>query len=187
MKPELVCEVSFTEITSDGVFRHPSFEGMREDKAAKDVVREFEEPTQEMVEDDEKAVKKSEVIKKPAKAKRKTLLNPKEETQVRKIDSHEVKFSNLSKLYWPKEKITKRELINYYYQVAPYILPYLEDRPMSLNRFPNGINGKSFYQKDVTGKVPDWVDTFPYTANGEDQQKNFMLCNDEASLHIWPI
>lgn len=182
LKPELVCEVSFTEITSDGVFRHPSFEGMREDKAAKDVVREFEEPTKEVIEDDESTVKKSEVIKKPEKAKRKTLLNPKEETQVRKIDGHEVKFSNLSKIYWPKEKITKRDLINYYYQVAPYMMPYLEDRPMSLNRFPNGINGKSFYQKDVTGKVPDWVDTFPYTANGEDQQKNFMLCNDEASL-----
>jgi bifunctional non-homologous end joining protein LigD len=182
LKPELVCEVSFTEITSDGVFRHPSFEGMREDKAAKDVVREYEEPTQEVVAEDEKAVKKNEVIKKPAKAERKTLLNPKEDTQVKKINGNEIKFSNLSKIYWPEEKIAKRELINYYYQVAPYMMPYLEDRPMSLNRFPNGIKGKSFYQKDVTGKVPSWIDTFPYTSNDEDQEKNFMLCNDEASL-----
>lgn len=178
LKPELVCEISFTEITADGVFRHPSFEGMREDKSAKEVVREVEKAAEEIVEEAENTGK--EIIKKPAKAKRKTLLNPKDETQVRKIGGHEVKFSNLSKLYWPEDKIQKRELINYYYQVAPFILPYLENRPLSLNRFPNGIKGKSFYQKDVTGKVPDWIETTPYISEGE--HKNFMLCNDEATL-----
>lgn len=178
LKPQLVCEISFTEITADGVFRHPSFEGMREDKSAREVVREVEKPAEEVV--DEAENKGEEIIKKPAKAKRKTLLNPKEETQVRKINGHEVKFSNLAKLYWPDDKIQKRELINYYYQVAPFILPYLENRPLSLNRFPNGIKGKSFYQKDVTGKVPDWIETTPYVSEGEN--KNFMLCNDEATL-----
>nr|WP_295922586.1 DNA ligase D [uncultured Dyadobacter sp.] len=178
LKPELVCEISFTEITADGVFRHPSFEAMREDKSAKEVVREVEKSTAEVVDEAENS--HEEIIKKPDKTKRKTLLNPKEETQVRKISGHEVKFSNLSKLYWPEDKITKRKLINYYYQVAPIILPYLENRPLSLNRFPNGIHGKSFYQKDVTGKVPDWIGTFPYTSEGE--QKNFMLCNDDATL-----
>lgn len=178
LKPELVCEISFTEITQDGVFRHPSFEGMREDKSAKEVVREVEKPADEIVDETEDTGK--EIIRKPAKAKRKTLLNPKEETQVRKINGHEVKFSNLGKLYWPDDKIQKRELINYYYQVAPFILPYLENRPLSLNRFPNGIKGKSFYQKDVTGKVPDWIETTPYVSEGE--HKNFMLCNDEATL-----
>jgi bifunctional non-homologous end joining protein LigD len=71
-------------------------------------------------------------------------------------------------------------MLDYYYQVAPYILPYLKNRPQSLNRFPNGINGKSFYQKDVTGKVPDWIEKFPYTSEGK--QKNFMLCNNDATL-----
>lgn len=178
LKPELVCEISFTEITADGVFRHPSFEGMREDKSAKEVVREVEKSTDEVV--DEVNHDTESIIKKPAKAKRKTLLNPKDETQVRKINGHEVKFSNLSKLYWPYDKIQKSELINYYYQVAPFILPYLENRPLSLNRFPNGIQGKSFYQKNVTGKVPDWIKTTPYVSEGEN--KNFMLCNDEATL-----
>ncbi|MCE6987819.1 DNA ligase D [Dyadobacter sp. CY323] len=190
LKPELVCEVSFAEITSDGVFRHPSFEGMREDKAARDVVREVAASTEEVIEEtaevvedvENSAVKKNEVIKKPSKTKRKTLLNPKEETQARKLNGQEVKFSNLSKVYWPDEKITKRDLVNYYYQVAPFMLPYLVKRPLSLNRFPNGINGKSFYQKDVTGKVPSWIDTFPYTSNDEEQEKNFMVCNDEAGL-----
>ena len=72
-------------------------------------------------------------------------------------------------------------MLNYYYQVAPYIFPYLKNRPQSLNRYPNGINGKSFYQKDVTGKVPDWIKTFPYHSS-EDGDKNFMVITDEASL-----
>jgi bifunctional non-homologous end joining protein LigD len=72
-------------------------------------------------------------------------------------------------------------MLNYYYQVAPYILPYLKDRPQSLNRFPNGITGKSFYQKDVTGKVPGWIKQVPYTTS-EGEHKNFMICNDEATL-----
>ena len=92
-----------------------------------------------------------------------------------------MKFTNLSKIFWPAEKITKRDLVNYYYQAAPFILPYLKNRPQSLNRFPNGINGKSFYQKDVTGKVPEWIKKFPYHSN-VDGDKNFMMITDEASL-----
>ncbi|RYF79803.1 MAG: DNA ligase D, partial [Chitinophagaceae bacterium] len=90
------------------------------------------------------------------------------------------KFTNLSKIYWPKEKYTKRDMLNYYYQVAPYILPYLKDRPQSLNRYPNGINGESFYQKDVTGKVPDWIKLSPYNTDGED--KNFMVPQSDADI-----
>jgi len=93
-----------------------------------------------------------------------------------------LKFTNLDKLFWPKEKIEKRDLINYYYQVAPFILPYLKNRPQSLNRHPDGYAGKSFYQKDVTGKVPDWVEKYPYRSADEDIDKNFMLAQDEASL-----
>ena len=179
LKPSVVCEVSFAEVTSDGVFRHPSFEGLREDKKAQDVIREIEQPVEEAVTKN-KTTKKSEIIQPAASQDRKTLLNPKEETQVRKINGNELKFSNLGKIFWKDEKITKRDLINYYYQVAPYILPYIQNRPMSLNRFPNGIDGKSFYQKDVTGKAPDWIEMFPYSSN--DQDRNYMVCTDEASL-----
>ncbi|TDE13900.1 DNA ligase D [Dyadobacter psychrotolerans] len=181
LKPSIVCEVSFAEITSDGVFRHPSFEGLREDKKAKDVIRETEADVEEVLDKDEKKAKHP-IIKPPKEKTRQTLLNPTEQTQVRKIDGNELKFSNLSKVFWPKEKITKRDLINYYYQVAPFILPYLLNRPMSLNRFPNGIQGKSFYQKDVTGKAPSWIELFPYSSNDKEQNKNYMVCKDEASL-----
>lgn len=182
LKPQLVCEVSYTEVTSDGVMRHPSFEGMREDKKAKDVKREVAVAVEEVK--DEKAGKLhvQKLLVKPEKGERKTLLNPSEETQVRKVNGHELSFTNLDKLYWPKEKISKRELINYYYQVAPFMLPYLKDRPQSLNRFPNGITGHAFYQKDVTGKVPDWITQFPYHSKDDKEDKNFMVCTDDAGL-----
>jgi bifunctional non-homologous end joining protein LigD len=112
----------------------------------------------------------------------KSLLNPSEETQVKKIKGHEIKFTNLSKIYWPKEKLTKRDLLNYYYQVAPFILPYLTGRPQSLNRFPNGIDGESFYQKDVKGKAPEWLQTFAYHSEADNREKEFLVASDEASL-----
>ncbi|TMI89137.1 MAG: DNA ligase D [Bacteroidetes bacterium] len=180
LKPELVCEVSYAEITSDGIMRHPSFEGLRTDKKAKDVKKE----TAIQVEDVKETTKKEKPNKytKPVTDKdRKTLLNPSEETQVKKINGHEIKFTNLSKIFWPAEKYTKRDMLNYYYQVAPYLLPYLKDRPQSLNRYPNGINGKSFYQKDVTGKAPDWIKMEPYTTS-EGDDKNFLVPEDEASI-----
>ncbi|RZL38461.1 MAG: DNA ligase, partial [Pedobacter sp.] len=118
----------------------------------------------------------------PKGGKRKTLLNPTDETQGRKVNGHDLKFTNLSKIYWPLEKITKRDLINYYYQVAPYMLPYLKNRPQSLNRHPGGIDGPSFYQKDVTGKVPDWMDTYLYHTSDSDEDKHFLLGNNEATL-----
>ncbi|MEO5889967.1 MAG: DNA ligase D [Ferruginibacter sp.] len=179
LKPTLICEVSFREMTSDGVMRHPSFEGMREDKTAKEVVLEKEAHTKEIVKG-KKTINEKDMITKPAKLERKTLLNPTDETQVRKVKGHDLKFTNLGKLYWPKDNVSKRDMLNYYYQAAPYILPYLKDRPQSLNRHPNGISGMSFYQKDVTGKVPDWIETFPYTTEGVN--KNFMVCKDEADI-----
>ncbi len=178
LKPTLVCEVSYTEMTSDGVMRHPSFEGMREDKKATSVVAEKAEPTKKIVKDTVLHDKK--IITRQKEVERKTLLNPTDEQQERKINGHMLKFTNLSKVYWPADKVTKRDMLNYYYQVAPFIVPYLKDRPQSLNRFPNGINGMSFYQKDVTGKAPDWIKTFPYTTEG--QKKNYMIVKDESDL-----
>jgi bifunctional non-homologous end joining protein LigD len=178
LKPELVCEISFAEVTADGVFRHPSFEGMRADKDATAITHENASKNNALVTDED-----NEFVTAPKQGKVKTLLNPKEETQVKKIKGHDLKFTNLSKIYWPEHGYTKRDMFNYYFQVAEYILPYLKDRPLSLNRFPNGIHGMSFYQKDVKGKSPDWVKTFPYTtSDGED--KEFLVGDDEATL-LW--
>jgi len=181
LKPELVCEVSYAEITSDGIMRHPSFEGLRTDKKAKDVKKENAIPVEDVKETTKKEKSRTKYTKPVTDKDRKTLLNPTEETQVKKINGHEIKFTNLSKIFWPAEKYTKRDMLNYYYQVAPHLLPYLKDRPQSLNRYPNGINGKSFYQKDVTGKAPDWIKMEPYTTS-EGDNKNFLVPEDEASI-----
>ena len=181
LKPKLVCEVAFAEMTSDNVMRHPSFEGMRIDKNAKDIVLEKSKPAAKLVKKNILHEKKM-IRANTGKKERKSLLNPTDETQERTIGGHSLKFTNLSKLYWPKEKISKRDMLNYYYQVAPYMLPYMKDRPQSLNRHPNGITGESFYQKDVTGKVPSWIKTFPYYSEAEHQKKHFLVCNDEATL-----
>ncbi|MGY0040660.1 DNA ligase D [Pedobacter sp. NJ-S-72] len=156
LKPELICEVSFAEMTAGGLMRHPSFAGMRGDKEPKYVI-----------------------LEKPVNM---ILLNSNEGIQEKKINGHTLKFTNLSKIFWPAEKITKRDLINYYSQMAPFILPYMKDRPLSLNRYPNGIKGKSFYQKDVTGKVPGWIKTYLYHAEGNESDKHFMVGDDEATL-----
>jgi bifunctional non-homologous end joining protein LigD len=182
LKPQLLCEVSFAEMTTDGVMRHPSFEGMRMDKKASEVILEKEQHTPDIVKSKRTKTDLQNKIITPMKSDRKTFLNPTEETQVKKINGHELKFSNLSKVYWPEDNITKRELINYYYQIAPYILPYLKDRPQSLNRFPNGIHGESFYQKDVTGKAPDWVETYLYHSEADEKDRHFLVCTDEASI-----
>ncbi|HET9429844.1 MAG TPA: non-homologous end-joining DNA ligase, partial [Chitinophagaceae bacterium] len=163
--------------------RHPTFEGMRIDKKSNEIVREKPKSVEVILKKEKKILHEKKILQTPSnKKERKTLLNPNDETQERIVNSHVLKFTNLSKLYWPKDKFSKRDLLNYYYQVAPYILPYLINRPQSLNRHPNGINGESFYQKDVTGKVPGWIRTFPYRSEEDGRKKNFMVCSDEASL-----
>lgn len=179
VKPKLVGEVQYQELTDEGVMRHPSFQGLRTDKKPKDVVMDKAiaapvKKTKTIIEKKIKPAKKEKL--------RKTLLNPHEESQSRTINGHELKFSNLGKIYWPKEKISKRDLVNYYYQAAPYILPYMKDRPQSLNRFPNGIHGESFYQKNVASTIPSWLHTHNYKNTSKEGTKKFLVCTDEASL-----
>ena len=194
LRPELVCEVSYAEMTSDGVMRHPSFQALREDKNAEEIVLETEKPVEKIVDLTEndnmnKTVKKTKAVKDLTDKllhaaegdERKTLLNPKDNSQTKNINGHDISFKNLNKIYFPKKKVTKRDVINYYYLVAPYMLPYMKDRPQTLIRYPNGIDGQSFYQKDVTGKVPDWIKEFPYSSD-RGGNRNFLVCTNEASL-----
>ncbi len=100
-----------------------------------------------------------------------------------KVGAHEVKLSNLTKIYWPKEKYTKGHLVDYYRNIAPFILPYLKDRPESMNRYPNGIEQSSFYQKDVELKqLPKWIETVEVYSESNDKYINFLICQNEATL-----
>ncbi|NCD69135.1 DNA ligase D [Mucilaginibacter agri] len=192
LKPELVCEVGFAEVTSDGVFRQASFKGMRSDKKATNVVLETPVDTEETVAEakakpakkETTKTKKSELKLEPVKnTERKTLLNPTEDTQTKKVCGHELKFNHVTKLYWPEDKVTKGDMLNYYYKVGELMMPYLKDRPMSLNRFPGGIHGQSFYQKNVTDKAPDWAKTFDHVTD-EGKVTKYLVGTDEASL-LW--
>ncbi|RZM22511.1 MAG: DNA ligase D, partial [Pedobacter sp.] len=196
LKPELVCEIEFAELTSDGKVRQASFKGMRTDKNAKDVILELASDTQTVVDEAEQEaalveqveVKPAGKNKKPVKLKTgkladDILLPGTKDTEEKKVGGHLIKFTHLNKLYWPEDGISKREMFNYYHQVAPLMVPYLKDRPMSLNRFPGGIHGKSFYQKNVRDKAPSWAVTMPHT-NGEGEEKDYLLGNNEATL-LW--
>ncbi|QRY59900.1 DNA ligase D [Sphingobacterium siyangense] len=185
LHPNLVCEVSFTEMTGDGVMRHPSFDGMRNDKNAKKVILEEEQAVNEIIGEQSKegdGMRKNSKEGSSDKKNYKTMLNPKDKTQVQKVNGHELKFTNLDKLFWPDEKITKRDLINYYEQAAPFILPYLKDRPQSMNRYPNGIKEEGFYFKDVTDTAPEWAETYLYQSEADGRDRHYLVGKDEATL-----
>jgi bifunctional non-homologous end joining protein LigD len=125
---------------------------------------------------------RKKILKTQTQAERKTLLNPADETQVRKINGHDLSFTNLSKLYWPKEKITKGMMIDYYQSIADYILPYLKDRPQSLKRNPGGIADKGFYHKDAGENAPAFVKSFAVHSESSNKQIDYIICNDKATL-----
>jgi exodeoxyribonuclease III len=130
---------------------------------------------------------KSKAAKQMKKAAKPTpeesFLAPDKDSQTVKVDGCPLAFNHLSKVYWPEDGITKRDMFNYYDHVAEYMVPYLKDRPMSLNRFPNGIHGLSFYQKNVKDKVPDCMATMPHT-NDKGEAKEYLVATNKASL-LW--
>jgi bifunctional non-homologous end joining protein LigD len=99
-----------------------------------------------------------------------------------KLNGQELKLTNLQKVYWPKEGFRKGDMINYYLQMAPFILPYLVGRPQSLNRHPNGIEEKNFFQKDMKGKLPEWMQTHHDFSESTNMEVEYLVCSNEASL-----
>jgi bifunctional non-homologous end joining protein LigD len=183
LKPELICEVNIAEITSDGKVRQASFKGMRRDKDPKEVILEVPADTAEIVaEVHETALNPNKSMNESIKPEV-GFLDAGKDTQTVKVDGCPLTFTHLSKVYWPEDGITKRDMFNYYDQVAEYMVPYLMDRPMSLNRFPNGIHGPSFYQKNVKDKVPDCMTTMPHT-NDKGEEKEYLVATNKASL-LW--
>ncbi|MFZ5634802.1 MAG: non-homologous end-joining DNA ligase [Bacillota bacterium] len=98
---------------------------------------------------------------------------------VARIDGHEVRLTNLDKVFWP-EGLTKAHLVKYYMDIAPVIIPHLRDRPLVMKRYPDGINGESFYQKECPEYAPDWIETYP--VRHSEKVVNYIVCNDAATL-----
>ncbi len=158
VNPVYVCEVRFREWTPDGVLRHPTFISLRNDKNARDCDRQqwtVLSPVHTVVDDTVKVV---EPI-----AKTFALSNPK-------------------KIYWPVERYTKGDMIDYYRAISPWMLPYLKDRPVVLTRFPDGIDGKSFYQKDAPEFAPAWMRTVPIWSEDTQRDVRYFVCDDVESL-----
>jgi len=97
-------------------------------------------------------------------------------------NGHKLKLTNLDKIFWPKEKITKGDLLEYYDKISKYILPYLKDRPESLLRQPNGVKGQAFFQKDVGDMPPEWIKTQKIFSESNDDYVNYMICQNKAAL-----
>ena len=85
---------------------------------------------------------------------------------------------------YPEVGFTKGQVIDYYSRVARHILPYLKDRPITMKRFPNGINGQYFYEKDAPSFTPDWIKTYPVPRTSEESIINYILINDLPTL-VW--
>lgn len=163
VKPVLVCEVKFSSWTEGGNLRQPIFLGLREDKPTKDVHHE--------------------TAKKLVMTKEKVSAKATETDRTLKLNGKQVVLTNQQKIYWPAEKITKGQLIDYYLSVAQYLLPHLKDRPLSLHRFPNGIQGLSFYQKDMDVEhLPDWIKSIPLYSESTNKNVDYLICNNEATL-----
>jgi bifunctional non-homologous end joining protein LigD len=201
VKPKLVCEIKFTEWTKDLQARHPIFMGMREDKNPKDISIENSKHMASIVKNKKAAATKQVAtqIQAPVDKKKEQLV--KNKTGIKKaikpvavfnanngidqevvVGKRELKFTNLKKIYWKKEGIKKGDMLNYYAQIAPYILPYMKDRPQSLHRHPDGINGLHFFQKDMRGKIPEWIPRHESFSESNNETIEYMVCNDEATL-----
>lgn len=98
------------------------------------------------------------------------------------MKNEQLHLTSLDKVYWPDEGITKGDLIEYYKTMAPYILPYLKNRPLSLKRNPNGILDEGFYQKDAGELAPGWIKTEAIYAESSDKMVHYLVCNDVKSL-----
>ncbi|MFZ4262130.1 DNA ligase D [Sphingobacterium sp. HJSM2_6] len=153
VKPILVCEIYYSEWTNNRQLRHPVYKGLRRDKLSKESTTEFISP---------KLLEKERIVS---------------------IGRKKVTITNQNKIYWPKEGICKGEMLAYYEHMGKYLLPYIKNKPVSLHRYPNGIKGSSFFQKNVElQQLPSWIKTVPIISKISKESVNYLLCNDLATL-----
>lgn len=173
IKPKLVCNVEFANWTEDRHLRVPVFKGLRTDKTQSEAMKD----------NDRKAdVKAKTVAKKTSKSASNVEKYADNDTELR-INGKKLKITNRNKIYFPESSITKGEIVDYYRKISKFMLPYLKNRPQSLNRHPNGITKPGFYQKDMdTSQLPEWVHTEKQYSKSNAEYLDYLICNDEATL-----
>jgi bifunctional non-homologous end joining protein LigD len=177
VEPKLVCEVKFLAWTKDGRLRAPVYLGLRGDLDPTEVTREIVEKMQSNY---PILAQKKDEDGAPGLPSGPFLSGKAEE--IVEVDRQRLKFTNLNKVFYPKEGYTKRDLINYYHAVAPLLVPHLKDRPLSLKRYPNGIDGDYFFQKNAALGTPEWLRREAIDSEHRGEPINFVLAEDEASL-----
>jgi bifunctional non-homologous end joining protein LigD len=100
------------------------------------------------------------------------------------IEGKHLKLTNLDKVFYPAVGFTKGQVIDYYARIAPVLVPHLKNKPLTLKRYPNGVNEPPFFEKNATKHRPDWVKTAPIWSEGNQRDVNYILCNDLATL-VW--
>ncbi len=176
VEPRYVVEVRFREFTPDGLLRHAAFARMRYDKRPNECERQHA----------------SGDAPPPAVSEARETSGPGVDAQrVEPAPSppqpaaRTVTFSNLRKVYWPTDGYTKGDLIEYYRTISPWMLPYLANRPLVMTRFPDGIDGKQFYQKDAPEFAPEWIQTVPIWSEDTQRDIRYFVCDGvDALLYI---
>ncbi|UCC71739.1 MAG: DNA ligase D [Gemmatimonadota bacterium] len=189
VRPELVVEVKFQEWTRDGRLRQPVFLGLRSDVDPAGVVREGGSadlatgPPVELTAEIESLIQTLEVLEREGADAEIT------------VEGRRLKVTNLQKVFWPDIGATKGELLRYYLSVAPAILPAVGARPLTLERYPNGIGGEMFYQQRMPGPVPEGVRTVTLELDGEPAERviggdvyTLLYTTQLAAIsqHVWP-
>lgn len=198
VKPELVCNVKFTSWTHDNRLRAPVFMGLRNEVEPEEVVRETglvaEDQVAEGQATDDSVAESETQEEAPKESSSKEPLLPADKAEMTlTVEGHRLKFTNLNKVFYPADGYTKRDVINFYAAVADLLVPHLQGRPLSLKRYPNGIDQDYFFQKDASG-FPDWLHR-EELADDEDSDSNSsgsnssgstsktrVICDDKASL-----
>ncbi|HXE43992.1 MAG TPA: DNA ligase D [Conexibacter sp.] len=168
VEPQLVAEVEFGEWTADGRLRHPRYEGLRDDKPAEQVVRERVQPPP------------SEPAATSAPASKRRVRGGVE----LEVEGRVVRLSNPDKLLYPQAGFTKRDLVDYFVAIASVLLPHLRGHPLTLKRYPDGVDGKFFYEKQSPRHRPEWVQTVAVYSRHSRRDIEYTLCNDLPTL-VW--
>jgi bifunctional non-homologous end joining protein LigD len=198
-EPVHVVEVRFREWTPDGVLRHPAFLRLRTDKRPHECERQSWGIARDAGADEpapNAGYQAGDAAGDAAGDNGRAALSVASPAPPRPAAQKTVNISNPNKVFWPAERYTKGDLIGYYKAISKWILPYLRNRPLVLTRFPDGIDGKSFYQKDAPEFAPEWIRTTPIWSNDTERDINYFVCDDEESLvyianlgaiplHIW--
>jgi bifunctional non-homologous end joining protein LigD len=190
VEPELVAEIEFTEWTSAGVLRHPSYKGLREDKNAREVVREDTPPATPAErasgkpEPGKRAPRKRGASKQASDGLDPPLVLHEQSAKAATttVEGRELKLSNLDKPLYAEAGFLKRDVIDFYAAVATTILAHLQGRALTVKRWPDGVDGKAFYQKQAPAHRPEWVQTV--TLPSEKKPIDYLLAEDRATI-VW--